>query len=190
MNQEYSDAFDQLADRYDSWFDRHQAAFLSEIAAYKKVVPTSGKGLEVGVGSGRFAAALGIKTGVEPSDKLGTLAKSRKIKVIKGVAESLPLPDHQFDFVLFGTVLCYLKHPLPALLEAKRVLKPNGTLIIVMLDKNSKLVKSYGARKNENPFYFNAHFYTVNEILMLLHEIHFKEVVALRFSGSATLLKK
>ena len=32
MNQESSNAFDQLADRYDSWFDRHQAAFLSEIA--------------------------------------------------------------------------------------------------------------------------------------------------------------
>ena len=175
MNQESSDAFDQLADRYDSWFDRHQAAFLSEIAAYKKVVPTSGEGLEVGVGSGRFAAALGIKTGVEPSDKLGTLAKSRGIQVFKGVAESLPFPDHQFDFVLFGTVLCYLEYPLQALLEAKRVLKSNGTLIIGMLDKNSKLVKSYEARKNENPFYCDAHFYTVNEVLMLLHEIHFKE---------------
>ena len=119
MNQESSDAFDQLADRYDSWFDRHQAAFLSEIEAYKKVVPTSGEGLEVGVGSGRFAAALGIKTGVEPSDKLGSLAKSRGIKVFQGTAESLPFPDHQFDFVLLSTVLCYLEHPLQALLEAK-----------------------------------------------------------------------
>ncbi|HZW61181.1 MAG TPA: class I SAM-dependent methyltransferase [Candidatus Babeliales bacterium] len=175
MDQDSSDAFDQLAERYDSWFDRHQAAFLSEIEAYKKVVPSSGEGLEVGVGSGRFAAALGIKTGIEPSDKLGSLAKARGINVFKGVAESLPFPDHQFDFVLFGTVLCYLEHPLQALLEAKRVLKPNGTLIIGMLDKNSKLCQSYEARKNENPFYRNAHFYTVNDVLMLLHEIHFKE---------------
>jgi ubiquinone/menaquinone biosynthesis C-methylase UbiE len=175
MNQESSDAFDQLADRYDSWFDRHQAAFLSEIEAYKKVVPSSGEGLEVGVGSGRFAAALGIKTGVEPSEKLCSLAKARGINVFKGNAESLPFPDHQFDFVLFSTVLCYLEHPLQALLEAKRVLKSDGTLIIGMLDKNSNLCHSYEARKNENPFYRHAHFYTVNDVLILLHEIHFKE---------------
>lgn len=175
MNQKSSDAFDQLADHYVSWFDRHQAAFLSEIKAYKKVVPTIGEGLEVGVGSGRFAAALGIKTGLEPFEKLGNLAKSRGIKIFKCVAESLPFPDHQFDYVLFGTVLCFLENPLQALLEAKRVLKPNGTLIIGMLDKNSKLVKGYEARKEENPFYRDAHFYTVNQVLIFLHEAHFKE---------------
>ncbi|WP_232058671.1 class I SAM-dependent methyltransferase [Aquicella lusitana] len=128
----------------------------------------------MGAGSGRFAAALGIKTGIEPSDKLGNMARSRGINVIKGVAESLPFLDQQFDYVLFGTVMCFLEDPLPALLEAKRVLKPNGTLIIGMLDKNSKLVKSYEARK-ENPFYRDAHFFAVNEILILLHEAHFKE---------------
>lgn len=175
MNQQSRDAFDQFADRYDSWFDRHQAAFLSEIEAYKKVVPSCGEGLEIGVGSGRFATALGIKIGVEPSDKLGDIARSRGVAVIKGVAESLPFPDHQFDYVLFGTVLCFLKNPLQALLEAKRVLKPNGTLIVGMLDKNSKLVSGYEARKEVNPFYRDAHFYTVNEVLIFLHDANFKE---------------
>ncbi len=27
-------AFDQLADRYDTWFERHPAAYASELAAY------------------------------------------------------------------------------------------------------------------------------------------------------------
>lgn len=174
MNQPSNNVFDDLADRYDSWFDRHKAAFLSEVEAYKKVIPV-GEGLEVGVGSGRFAAALGVKTGVEPSEKLANLATTRGIKVFKGTAEALPFPDHQFDFILLATVLCYLNDPLKAIVEAKRVLKYDGTLIIGMLDKKSALGRSYEARKTENPFYCNAHFYTVSEVLVFLHAGHFKE---------------
>lgn len=167
--------FDQLANRYDSWFDSHSAVFQSELEALKKVIPKSGDGLEVGVGSGRFSAALGIKTGIEPSVNLSTIARARGITVYEGVAESLPFQNQQFDFVLFNTVLCFLDLPLTALSEAKRVLKSNGTLIIGMIDKNSMLGKLYEATKQENPFYRHAHFYSVQEVLELLHEINFKE---------------
>ena len=146
MDSKSTNPFDQLADRYDSWFDRHAAVFQSELEALRKVVPKSGEGLEVGVGSGRFSAVLGIKTGVDPSEKLLSMAKLRGVNTHKGKAESLPFPAGQFDYVLLGTVLCFLDDPLKALSEAKRVLKPNGILIIAMLDKYSKLVKSYVAR--------------------------------------------
>jgi len=59
--------YDLNADKYDSWFDKNKAAFLSEIAALKKFVPKKGEGLEVGTGTGRFAQALGIRTGVDIS---------------------------------------------------------------------------------------------------------------------------
>ncbi len=174
MNSTSSDAFDQLAERYDSWFDGHQAVFQSELEALRKVIPQSGEGLEIGVGSGRFAQALGIKTGIDPSEKLLSMAKSRGINVYKGVAESLPFAAGQFDFVLMGTVLCFLDDPFKALAEAKRVLKTNGILVIAELDKNSKLVQSYEARK-DNPFYRDAHFYSFYDIIILLHASHFKE---------------
>ncbi|HBC0466389.1 TPA: methyltransferase domain-containing protein [Legionella pneumophila] len=167
--------FNQFANRYDSWFDTHSAVFQSELESLKKVVPQSGEGLDVGVGSGRFSAALGVNRGIDPSIKLRHLASSRGINVYEGVAESLPFQNEQFDFVLFNTVLCYLDLPLMALLEAKRVLKPNGKLIIGMIDKNSMLGKTYEATKQDNPFYRHAHFYSVNEVLELLHEINFKE---------------
>lgn len=128
MNSTPSDSFDQLAERYNSWFDRHPAAFQLELDALKKVIPQSGKGLEIGIGSGRFAQALGIKTGIDPSEKLLAMAKSRGINVYKGVAESLPFSAEQFDFVFMGTVLCFLKDPYKALAEAKRVLKADGRL--------------------------------------------------------------
>lgn len=62
-----------------------------------------------------------------------------------------------------------------ALLEAKRVLKLNGTLIIGMIDKNSMLGRYYETTKQDNPFYRYAHFYSIKEVLELLHEINFKE---------------
>jgi SAM-dependent methyltransferase len=161
MNSKSIKTFNQLADRYDNWFDRHPAVFQSEVEALKKVLPKLGEGLEVGVGSGRFAAALGIKTGVDPSEKLRAMAKIRGISVFEGVAEALPFPKETFDYILFGTVLCYLNSPLGGLIEAKRVLKPGGSLIIAMIDRNSALGQSYEARKQDNPFYRDARFYSV-----------------------------
>lgn len=90
MSIESIKVFNELANKYDSWFDSHPAVFQSELEALKKLIPKSGDGLEVGVGSGRFSAALGIKTGLEPSVVLSNLARSRGINVYEGVAESLP----------------------------------------------------------------------------------------------------
>ena len=59
--------FEQSAQEYDAWFDRHQAVYQSELLAVKAFLPTAGRGLEIGVGTGRFAGPLGIGTGVEPA---------------------------------------------------------------------------------------------------------------------------
>lgn len=50
------------------------------------------------MGSGRFAAPLGIRLGLDPSKKMGKFAKKRGKKVIKGVGESLPFHDSHFDY--------------------------------------------------------------------------------------------
>lgn len=165
--------FNQFAQDYDQWFDQHQAAFRSEVEALKKVMPKSGEGLEIGVGSGRFAAALGIQTGIEPAEKLCEIAKSRGINVYGGVAESLPFPSNQFDYILFNTVVCFLDFPIKAFSEAKRVLKSKGVLIIGMIDRNSQLGHLYESKKKDNPFYQNAHFYSVDEMILLINQLGF-----------------
>jgi hypothetical protein len=58
--------FEESAQEYDEWYAQNEFAYLSELAAIKAFMPTEGHGLEIGVGTGRFAAALGIKVGVEP----------------------------------------------------------------------------------------------------------------------------
>lgn len=167
--------FDKLADQYDQWFDEHHAVFLSELSALKKVVPENGDGLEVGVGTGRFAAALKIKTGIDPSSAMQVIAKSRGIDVYQGVAESLSFSDNHFDFVLLVTTLCFIDDVQRAFLEIRRVLKPNGVFVIGDIDRNSPLGQSYESKKQENPFYQNAHFYSTEEILQLLKKTNFKK---------------
>ena len=43
--------------------------FQSEVSAIQQLLPSIGTGIEIGVGTGLFASALGIKEGVEPSKK-------------------------------------------------------------------------------------------------------------------------
>ena len=44
--------------RYDEWFEHHEAAHLSELLAVRALLPWKGRGLEIGVGTRRFAAPL------------------------------------------------------------------------------------------------------------------------------------
>jgi hypothetical protein len=41
--------------QYDGWFERQRPAYLSELLAVRALLPFQGHGLEVGVGTGRFA---------------------------------------------------------------------------------------------------------------------------------------
>jgi SAM-dependent methyltransferase len=66
-----STAFDQLSERYDGWFEAHPEVYRIELDAIRDWMPPDvTSALEVGVGTGRFAAPLGIQTGVEPSDAM------------------------------------------------------------------------------------------------------------------------
>ena len=51
-------AFEIHHRRYDEWFVRHAAAYQSELLAVRALLPWRGLGLDIGVGTGRFAAPL------------------------------------------------------------------------------------------------------------------------------------
>lgn len=161
-------AFDDNANEYDRWYDGNKEIYQSELLALKQVVPADKRGLEVGVGTGRFAVPLGVRIGVEPSEAMSLIARQRGVKVKKGFAENLPFKDKSFDFVLFVTTICFLNDISKALKEAYRVLVKNGEIIIGLIDKNSYLGKRYEEIKKGNKFYKNAKFYSVDEIVNLL----------------------
>ncbi|ENN95876.1 type 11 methyltransferase [Methanocaldococcus villosus KIN24-T80] len=167
--------FDKYYKEYDEWFEKNKEIYLKELNALKKYIP-KGKGLEVGVGTGRFAQPLGIKYGLDPSKNMAKLAEERGVKVYIGYAENMPFEDNSFDFILLNTTLCFLKDVEKALKEIKRVLKPGGYLIIGMIDKNSKLGKIYEAKKDKSKFYKDANFFSLDEVIELLKRFGFKDI--------------
>lgn len=54
-------------------------------------LPENIKGIEVGLGTGKFAKVLGIKEGVEASNEMAAIALKRGIEVVTGRAENLPI---------------------------------------------------------------------------------------------------
>jgi ubiquinone/menaquinone biosynthesis C-methylase UbiE len=167
--------FERYANKYEDWFERNKFAYESELRAIRKLMPKNGEGVEIGVGSGRFAAPLGIKVGVEPSCKMREIAQKKGIKVIDGVAEELPFSDLQFDFVLMVTTLCFLDDIEAALKEIHRVLKSGGSFILGFIDANSPIGRLYQQQKNENVFYREATFYSVEEVVAYLKKAGFKD---------------
>jgi len=165
--------FDENAERYEQWFEKNALAYESELAAVRMLLPDKGVGMEVGIGSGRFAAPLGIRFGVDPSARMREIAGERGIDVVPGVAENLPYPDSRFDFVLMVTTICFLDNVGAALSESHRVLRPGGCIIIGFVDRESEVGKSYVKHKEENPFYREAQFFSLDEVRCHLEEAGF-----------------
>jgi len=165
-----AELFDRNWENYEEWFEIHKIIYSSELKALKKVVP-EGLGLEIGVGSGRFAQPLGAKIGIDPSGNMLKLAKERGIQVIQGAGENLPFKDNTFDLVLIVVTLCFVENPVNVLSEARRVLKRGGRLIVGEINKDSQLGRFYEAKKEKSEFYKIATFYSGNEIIGMFDEV-------------------
>ena len=165
--------FETHHQRYEAWFEKHEAAYISELLALRPFVPWDGRGIEIGVGSGRFAAPLGVQVGVDPSPAMLVHAAARGIEVVEGVAEHLPFAGGSFDHALVVTTLCFVDSPTQMLAEARRVLKPGGRLVIGFVDRESTLGQNYLVHQAESVFYREATFYSAHEVERLLPEAGF-----------------
>ena len=168
------DVFGSHVTEYEQWFQEHSCLFAAEIAAIREVLPQSGIGLEIGVGSGLFAAALGIKYGVEPSAAMRKKAESRGVHVFDGVAECLPFKTAMFDFAVMITVDCFLTDIERSFREACRVLVPQGWFVIAFIDAGTRLGKEYEQKKQSSLFYRQAHFHSAAEIKEFLARAGFR----------------
>jgi ubiquinone/menaquinone biosynthesis C-methylase UbiE len=170
--------FDTYTKEYDLWYEENRFVYLSELEVLKKVVPRKGKGLEIGVGTGRFAQPLGVSYGIDPSEKMLEIARRRGIKTFVGKGENLPFDDDEFDFVLIVITICFVDNPEQVISESRRVLKDDGRLIIGIVDKDSHLGKFYLEKKKEgHRFYKEANFFSAKEIMELLKKYNFKKIV-------------
>jgi len=163
-----NDPFALHHQRYDDWFELHRAAYVSELLAIRALLPWRGRGLEIGVGTGRFAAPLGIETGIDPAAGMLGHARARGVRICRAVAEALPFADAVFDYALIMTTICFVDDARTMLREARRVLRPTGTLVIGIVDRDSPLGRDYLAHQAESVFYRRARFFSASEVEALL----------------------
>jgi SAM-dependent methyltransferase len=184
-NTEWS-PFDDLATEYDAWFDKEGSLlFFIEVKAFKSLLPSLPKPwLEIGVGSGRFAQALGIETGIDPSIKLVEMARHRGITAFLGRGDQEIFDEESFGTVFLIVTLCFLDSPLDVLKEANHILMPGGKMVLGLVLKESPWGQFYQLKKARgHRFYKYATFYTYEEILALLEQAGFsmEKVVSMLF---------
>ncbi len=171
MKNNRSSPFDILASEYDAWFEQEgKLIFDIEVRAFQEVLPLLPKPwLEIGVGSGRFAQALGIETGIDPSVKLLEIAKRHGINGFLARGE-----DRFFEVETFGTAFlivtfCFIKSPLDVLSESHRILKDGGRIVLGLVLRDSPWGEYYQTKKREGHcFYQHATFYSYQEVSDLL----------------------
>lgn len=178
---------DMRAEEYDAWYDQHIKVFDSELSAIRKVlgpIQAEHRCLEIGVGTGRFAQALNITYGVDPSSGMLELAGKRNIICVQAVAESLPFKEKSFDIILLVTVDCFLTDLKQAFSEVYRTLKKDGRLVLGMIDRNSELGtayrKKYEKKEHKKGFYTCARLNSVEEISECIHISGFVDIITVQ----------
>jgi len=89
--------------------------------------------LEVGAGEGSVAAEMAARTGrtVIALDLQEASVASAEVRALRGDAVHLPFREGSFDALAFHFVLLWLRDPLRALKEARRILRPGGALLLL-----------------------------------------------------------
>ncbi len=184
-------AFDEYANEYDRWFDEHDDVYQAQLRMFRTSLPVHGHGLEVGVGSGRFAAPFGIRCGIDPSRKLARIAKSRGIEAVVGEGEHLPYCPGSFDYVLMMTVICFLDDVIAVFHELNRVLRPGGTLVVGFIEEGGNIQRKYQNESEKGKFLRFAKFRTPEDVDRFFEETGFTRVSIIeRTSGFCVMQGK
>ena len=113
-----------------------------------KRVPSTDSAADLGCGSGallegmaeRVQAVIGVDSSREMLLEAGRRLekKGREFDLRIGEIEHLPLRDQEVDSAVINLVLHHLRNPGEGLLEARRVLRKGGTLIVVDFCKHEE----------------------------------------------------
>jgi len=169
------EVFEERAREYDEWYELHRALYESELKLVSKF-PCEKPCLEVGVGTGRFAAPLGIEVGLDPAERALRYAAERGVEAVRGAAEHLPFRSAAFGSVYFIVTICFVDDAQKSLEEAARALRRGGKLVLCFVPRDSPWGEFYEERKRrgESAFYARARFYAREEVELMLEEAGFE----------------
>lgn len=157
------DHFDIIAPLYDRLIKLAVDPALVDILK----LPTDGRLLDAGGGTGRVSQTLVKHTGqvvvCDFSQRMLKQAKKKgHLQPVRARVEKLPFPDESFDRILVVDALHHFKKPVETIGEFARVLKPGGRLVIEDFDPNQFAVKliAWG----EKLALMGSHFFTPDQI--------------------------
>ena len=136
--------FKELAARYDAWYETPLGSLahaLEQEAIFRLAETKPGeRTIDIGCGTGIYTLALARRgvhvVGVDPSWEMIAIAREKLRRAglpglfVLGSAEALPFRPGCFDLALAVTSLCFVRSPDQTIEEARRVLKPDGRLVL------------------------------------------------------------
>ncbi|BAY58343.1 hypothetical protein NIES2135_52160 [Leptolyngbya boryana NIES-2135] len=133
--------YDQMSAIYDQRWSQYISNTLNFLKAWAELAPTE-KVLDVACGTGEFEQLILTEhseqnmVGVDISEKMLAIAQQKlqaypNVTLSLASAEHLPFADQSFDVIVSASAFHYFENPAIALAEMKRVLKPNGKIMIL-----------------------------------------------------------
>jgi len=168
--------------RYDAWYDRPLGRYClgleAEAILHALDVQPGQTLLEVGAGTGRFAAAAAERgagvVAAEPDTNVAAwAARHRKARNhmawVAARGQSLPFRNGRFDAVFTVTALCFASQHEAMVREMARVVRPGGRVVLGELNAVApwQVLRRIKAIAPGSPYRY-AHFHTVSGLVRLL----------------------
>ena len=123
-----------------------QKALRDKIKLVESFHPRKGRLLDIGAGTGDFLVMAAKNdwqtTGFEPSEKARGIAKTKGVRFIEQLSD---IEDHAIDVVTMWHVLEHVPDIEAHITELKRIIKPDGVIIIAVPNYKSFDAQHYGA---------------------------------------------
>jgi len=169
--------FGPFAGEYENWYatpegQAHDLVQQKDVLALLNDVPSRGRLLEVGCGTGhwsRFFWSLGFEVhGTDVSEEMICEAKRTvpQCSFGRADAEVLPAPDGSYDIVASVAALEFIPDPAAAVREMARCTRPGGTILIGTLNRTAPINRDR-ILKGEEP-YASGHLFAPEDLANLL----------------------
>jgi len=163
-----------------------QIAIKNKLNLINNLHTKKGNLLDIGAGTGDFLSVVKQNgwqtTGIEPNEK------ARNSAINKGISfaeSSKDFENQLFDVITMWHVLEHIPDLQHQILELKRLLKPNGTILIAVPNFKSYDAKYYGAHwaAYDVPRHLSHFSKTAIKLLFAKQDLHLQKVLPMKFDA-------